>query len=82
LLYFEVEHGALSAKKPVIVESYNESVFPTLQTKVFAHVINHLSVIVPRLPSTLNLPHDILRQISYIFELAEARQQVSESFLG
>lgn len=41
----------------MIVECYNESVFPTLQTKFLARVINHLSVIVPRLPPTLNLPH-------------------------
>ncbi|GKB32197.1 RNA-directed DNA polymerase, eukaryota, reverse transcriptase zinc-binding domain protein [Tanacetum coccineum] len=33
---FEVEHGPLLAKKPMIVESYNESIFPTLQMNVIA----------------------------------------------
>nr|KAJ0221765.1 hypothetical protein LSAT_V11C200077930 [Lactuca sativa] len=43
-----VEHGPLSTKKPVMVESYDEIVFPN-------PCENHPSVIVPRVPATLNL---------------------------
>ncbi|KAL8246889.1 hypothetical protein R6Q59_008105 [Mikania micrantha] len=56
-LYSEVEHGPLSTKKPVIVESYDEIVFPNPSDKFLARVQNHPSVIMPRLPPTLNLPH-------------------------
>ncbi|XP_071707453.1 transcription initiation factor TFIID subunit 14b-like [Rutidosis leptorrhynchoides] len=55
-LYSEVEHGPLSTKKPVIVESYNEIVFPNPSLEFLSRVLNHPSVIVPRLPATLNLP--------------------------
>lgn len=53
-LYSEVEHGPLSTKKPVIVESYDEIVFPNPSEKFLARVHNHPSVIVPRVPATLN----------------------------
>ncbi|KAK9062055.1 hypothetical protein SSX86_019240 [Deinandra increscens subsp. villosa] len=56
-LYSEVEQGPLSTKKPVIVESYNEIVFPNPSDKFLARVHNHPSVIMPRLPPTLNLPN-------------------------
>nr|XP_043634548.1 transcription initiation factor TFIID subunit 14b-like [Erigeron canadensis] len=56
-LYSEVEHGPLTTKKPVIVESYDEIVFPDPSEKLLARVCNHPSVIVPRLPVTMNLPH-------------------------
>ncbi|KAJ0468518.1 putative transcription factor YEATS family [Helianthus annuus] len=56
-LYSEVEHGPLSTKKPVIVESYDEIVFPNPSEKFLARVHDHPAVIVPRLPPTLNLPH-------------------------
>lgn len=55
-LYSEVEQGPLSTKKPVIVESYNEIVFPNPSDEFLARVVNHPSVIVPRFPTTLNLP--------------------------
>nr|GEU90320.1 transcription initiation factor TFIID subunit 14b [Tanacetum cinerariifolium] len=48
--------GPLSTKKPVIVESYNEIVFPNPSDEFLARVVNHPSVILPRLPTTLNLP--------------------------
>ncbi|KAI7736613.1 LOW QUALITY PROTEIN: hypothetical protein M8C21_025698 [Ambrosia artemisiifolia] len=56
-LYSEVEHGPLSTKKPVIVESYDEIVFPNPSDKFLARVHDHPSVIVPRLPPTMNFPH-------------------------
>ncbi|KAL4577704.1 hypothetical protein LXL04_013815 [Taraxacum kok-saghyz] len=55
-LYSEVEHGPLSTKKPVIVESYDEIVFPNPSEKLLARVQNHPAVIVPRVPATLNFP--------------------------
>lgn len=55
-LYSEVEQGPLSTKKPVIVESYDEIVFPNPSEKFLARVQNHPSVIMPRVPATLNLP--------------------------
>ncbi|KAL3371768.1 hypothetical protein AABB24_008350 [Solanum stoloniferum] len=55
-LYPEDESGALSTKKPVVVESYDEIVFAEPSESFFARVQNHPAVNVPRLPPGLNLP--------------------------
>ncbi|OIV94840.1 hypothetical protein TanjilG_22037 [Lupinus angustifolius] len=55
-LYPEDESGPQSTKKPVVVESYNEIVFPEPSDGFLARVLNHPAVIVPRLPAGLNLP--------------------------
>ncbi|KAI4386806.1 hypothetical protein MLD38_004706 [Melastoma candidum] len=55
-LYPEEESGPQSTKKPVVVESYDEVVFPDPSEAFFARVQNHPAVNVPRLPPGLNLP--------------------------
>ncbi|KDP46722.1 hypothetical protein JCGZ_06510 [Jatropha curcas] len=55
-LYPEDETGPQSTKKPVVVESYNEIVFPDPSESFFTRVQNHPAVIVPRLPAGFNLP--------------------------
>ncbi|GLT39230.1 hypothetical protein SLA2020_134360 [Shorea laevis] len=55
-LYPEDESGPQSTKKPVVVESYNEIVFPEPSEGFFARVQNHPAVVVPRLPTDFNLP--------------------------
>lgn len=55
-LYPEDESGPQSTKKPVVVESYNEIVFPDPLDNFFARVKDHPAVIVPRLPASFNLP--------------------------
>ncbi|KAE8694012.1 Transcription initiation factor TFIID subunit 14 [Hibiscus syriacus] len=50
-LYPEDESGPQSTKKPVVMESYNEIVFPDPSECFFARVQNHPAVIVPRLPA-------------------------------
>ena len=55
-LYPEDESGPQSTKKPVVVESYNEIVFPEPSEGFLARVQNHPAVNVPRLPAGLNLP--------------------------
>ncbi|KAI4327720.1 hypothetical protein L6164_020146 [Bauhinia variegata] len=57
-LYREDESGPQSTKKPVVVESYNEIVFPDPSEGFLARVQNHPAVIVPRLPG-LNLPSPV-----------------------
>ncbi|GKV41485.1 hypothetical protein SLEP1_g49012 [Rubroshorea leprosula] len=54
-LYPEDESGPQSTKKPVVVESYNEIVFPDPYEAFFARVQNHPCVVVPRLPADFNL---------------------------
>ncbi|PSS29922.1 Transcription initiation factor TFIID subunit 14b like [Actinidia chinensis var. chinensis] len=54
-LYSEDESGPVSTKKPVVVESYDEIVFPDPSEVFFARVQNHPAVIVPKLPSTFGL---------------------------
>ena len=54
-LYPEDESGPHSNKKPVVVESYNEIVFPEPSEGFFARVQNHPAVIVPRLPAGFKL---------------------------
>lgn len=55
-LYSEDESGPQSTKKPVVVETYNEIVFPDPSEGFYARVQKHPAVIVPRLPVTLNFP--------------------------
>ncbi|KAJ9172687.1 hypothetical protein P3X46_015899 [Hevea brasiliensis] len=55
-LYPEDETGPQSTKKPVVVESYNEIVFPDPSENFLARVQNHPAIIVPRLPAGFTLP--------------------------
>ncbi|GMP27187.1 hypothetical protein CsSME_00003291 [Camellia sinensis var. sinensis] len=55
-LYSEDESGPSSTKKPVVVESYDEIVFPDPSEVFFARVQNHPVVSVPRIPATFDLP--------------------------
>lgn len=43
-------------KKPVVVESYDEIVFPDPSESFLARVQNHPALTFPRLPSGYNLP--------------------------
>lgn len=54
-LYPEDESGPQSTKKPVVVESYDEIVFPDPSESFFARVQNHPAVIVPRMPAGFNI---------------------------
>uniref|UniRef100_A0A5B6ZCH6 Putative transcription initiation factor TFIID subunit 14b n=1 Tax=Davidia involucrata TaxID=16924 RepID=A0A5B6ZCH6_DAVIN len=63
-LYSEDESGPQSTKKPVVVESYNEIVFPDPSEGFFARVRNHPAVIVPRLPATFDLPHVSIEDVN------------------
>lgn len=63
-LYAENEPGPQSTKKPVVVETYNEVVFPDPPEDFFSRIQNHPAVIVPRLPATFKFPpgkHSFLR---------------------
>ncbi|KAI5581362.1 hypothetical protein BDE02_07G011700 [Populus trichocarpa] len=55
-LYPDAESGPQSTKKPVVVETYNEIVFPDPSENFLARVLNHPAVYVPRLPAGFNLP--------------------------
>ncbi|WCJ39724.1 hypothetical protein M5689_020690 [Euphorbia peplus] len=55
-LYPEDESGPMSTKKPVVVESYDEIVFPEPTEGFLARVQNHPSVNLPRLPAGFVLP--------------------------
>lgn len=55
-LYAENEPGPQSTKKPIVVETYNEIVFPDPPEDFFSRIQNHPSVVVPRLPTTFKLP--------------------------
>lgn len=55
-LYPEDESGPQSTKKPVVMESYNEIVFPDPSEGFFARVQNHPAVLLPRLPAGFTLP--------------------------
>ncbi|KAL2906721.1 Transcription initiation factor TFIID subunit 14b [Bienertia sinuspersici] len=55
-LYPTEQSGPQSTKKPVVVESYDEIVFPDPSERFLARVQNHPAVVVPRLPSSLELP--------------------------
>ncbi|KAB1201880.1 Transcription initiation factor TFIID subunit 14b [Morella rubra] len=58
-LYPEEESGPQTTKKPVVVESYNEIVYPDPSENFLARVQNHPAVVVPRLPAGLNLPDPV-----------------------
>ncbi|XP_038705636.1 transcription initiation factor TFIID subunit 14b-like isoform X1 [Tripterygium wilfordii] len=55
-LYPEDESGPMSMKKPVVVESYDEIVFPEPSEGFLARVQNHPAVNMPRLPAEFTLP--------------------------
>lgn len=55
-LYPEDESGSMSTKKPVVVESYDEIVFPEPSDSFLARVQNHPAVTLPRLPVGFTLP--------------------------
>ncbi|KAF3440282.1 hypothetical protein FNV43_RR18566 [Rhamnella rubrinervis] len=88
-LYPEDESGPQSTKKPVVMESYNEIVFPDPLESFFARVQNHPAVIVPRLPAGFTLPNPgdtkdhplsqwftTFSEADELLKLAAARQQV------
>ncbi|XP_070678338.1 transcription initiation factor TFIID subunit 14b-like isoform X2 [Malus domestica] len=55
-LYPEDESGPMSTKKPVVVESYDEIVFPEPSEAFLARVQNEPAVVFPRLPAGVALP--------------------------
>ncbi|XP_038692987.1 transcription initiation factor TFIID subunit 14b-like isoform X2 [Tripterygium wilfordii] len=55
-LYPEDESGPMSMKKPVVVESYDEIVFPEPSEGFLARMQNHPAVNLPRLPAGFILP--------------------------
>ncbi|XP_058777781.1 transcription initiation factor TFIID subunit 14b-like [Vicia villosa] len=58
-LYPEDESGPQTTKKPVVIESYNEVVFPEPLEGFLARIQNHPAVVVPRLPPGLTLPNPV-----------------------
>ncbi|KAK2435215.1 transcription initiation factor TFIID subunit 14b [Trifolium repens] len=58
-LYPEDENSSMSTKKPVVVELYDEIVFPDPSEAFLARVQNHPAVNLPRLPAGLTLPPPI-----------------------
>ncbi|KAL5557574.1 hypothetical protein UlMin_039810 [Ulmus minor] len=58
-LYPEDESGPQSTKKPVVVESYNEIVFPDPSDGTLARVLNHPAVVLPRFPAGFTLPNPV-----------------------
>lgn len=63
-LYPQEDAGPRSTKKPVVVESYDEIVFPDPLDRFLARVQNHPAVVLPRLPATLELPHIVANEDS------------------
>ncbi|KAL5788752.1 hypothetical protein ACOSP7_005701 [Xanthoceras sorbifolium] len=55
-LYPEDESGPMSIKKPVVVESYDEIVFPEPSESFLARMQNYPAVTLPRLPAGFTLP--------------------------
>ncbi|XP_047154472.1 transcription initiation factor TFIID subunit 14b [Vigna umbellata] len=55
-LYPEDENSSMSAKKPVVVEFYDEIVFPDPSEAFLARLQSHPAVNLPRLPAGLTLP--------------------------
>ncbi|XP_051141185.1 transcription initiation factor TFIID subunit 14b-like [Andrographis paniculata] len=55
-LYLEDESGPQSTKKPVVVETYNEIVFPDPYEDFYLRAQKNPAVILPCLPITSNLP--------------------------
>ncbi|XP_004507004.1 transcription initiation factor TFIID subunit 14b isoform X1 [Cicer arietinum] len=58
-LYPEDENSSMSTKKPVVVEFYDEVVFPDPSEAFLARVQNHPAVNFPRLPAGHTLPPPI-----------------------
>ncbi|CAI8616860.1 unnamed protein product [Vicia faba] len=58
-LYPEDENSSMSTKKPLVVESYDEVVFPDPSEAFLARLQNHPVVNWPRLPPGLTLPPPI-----------------------
>lgn len=62
-------------KKPVVVETYDEIVFPEPSAEFFARVQNHPALIVPKIPVAYNVPAGIASYIIsqilwYLFNIA------------
>lgn len=55
-LYPESESGPQTTKKPVVVETYNEIVFPEPSEGFLARVFDHPAVIVPRPLAGVHMP--------------------------
>lgn len=69
-LYPEDESGPQSTKKPVVVETYDEVVFPDPSESFFARVQNNPAVNVPRMPASfsISLPgKSFFSSLSYSF---------------
>ncbi|KNA19851.1 hypothetical protein SOVF_057580 isoform B [Spinacia oleracea] len=91
-LYPLEQNGPQSTKKPVVMETYDEVVFPDPSEQFLARVQNHPAVVVPRLPAGLELPSSERRgsmkdhplghwfmnfsEADELLKLAAARQQV------
>jgi YEATS domain-containing protein 4 len=56
LKLYPEDESPQSTKKPVVVEVYDEIVFPEPTEAFFLQVQNHPAAIVPRLPASFNLP--------------------------
>ncbi|XP_021768483.1 transcription initiation factor TFIID subunit 14b-like isoform X1 [Chenopodium quinoa] len=61
-LYPLEQSGPQSTKKPVVVESYDEVVFPDPSELFLGRVQNHPAVVVPRFPAGLELPPSALTE--------------------
>lgn len=59
----------MSTKKPVVVESYDEIVFPEPSEGFFARVQSHPAVTLPRLPAGFTLPPGIYLIVFYFLWL-------------
>ncbi|XP_074304095.1 transcription initiation factor TFIID subunit 14b-like [Silene latifolia] len=55
-LYPQEDAGPQSTKRPVVMESYDEIVFPDPMETFLSRVQNHPAVIMPRLPPGVELP--------------------------
>ncbi|KAL2591817.1 hypothetical protein AAZV13_12G032300 [Glycine max] len=64
-LYPEDENSSMSTKKPVVVEFYDEIVFPDPSEAFLARVQNHPAVNLPRLPAGLTLPPSSMLRSNY-----------------
>ncbi|KAF4375328.1 hypothetical protein CsatB_015464 [Cannabis sativa] len=62
-LYPEDESGPMSTKKPVVVESYDEIVFPEPSEAFLARVQNNPAINFPRLPAGYTLPHPVPAEV-------------------
>ncbi|GMN29138.1 hypothetical protein TIFTF001_002308 [Ficus carica] len=82
-LYPEDESGPQSTKKPVVVESYNEIVFPEPSEGFFACVQNDPSLVLPRLPAGFTLPSPITTENTYEKERGDTKDHpLSQWFMN